>query len=133
MAKHNDLGKMGEMVAARHLMFHGYNILALDWHYGHKDLDIVAEKDGLTIFVEVKTRSTKRYGNPEEAVDNDKMHNLISSAQAYMRRYGINGPVRFDVIAVTGTGEPFEIDHFEDAFNSYSLTLLQGGGSYSKY
>jgi len=133
MALHNDLGKLGEKVAARHLMLQGYSILAMDWRLGHKDLDLVAQKDGTTVFVEVKTRSNNNYGTPEEAVDEQKMRNLMSAAAAYMARNNVNGPVRFDVIAITGTEEPFQLQHFTNAFDPHSLTLLQPSASFTKF
>lgn len=120
MAQHNELGKLGEQIAARYLLTHGYTLLAHDWHFGHKDLDLVVQKDGVTVFVEVKTRSTGDFGSPEEAVDHQKIRNIISAAQSYVRRNNIIGPIRFDVIAVVGTQEPYTITHFTDAFNPHS-------------
>ncbi len=122
MAKHNDLGRLGEQVAARHLLLSGYSILASDWHYGHKDIDLVCMKDGITVFVEVKTRAADTFGVPEAAVDRRKMRNLVSAAGRYVRLHRVSGPVRFDVISVVGTEEPFTITHIPDAFNPYSLT-----------
>ncbi len=122
MAKHNELGRLGEQVAARHLLLSGYSILASDWHYGHKDIDLVCMKDGITVFVEVKTRTADIFGMPEAAVDHRKMRNLVSAAGRYVRLHGVSGPVRFDVISVVGTAEPFTITHIPDAFNPYSLT-----------
>ena len=125
MALHNDLGRIGEKVAARHLMLNGYSILASDWRFGHKDLDLVAMKDGVTVFVEVKTRSTEAFGSPEEAVDINKMRNLISAANAYIRRFGVEGRVRFDVISVVGTCEPFKVTHIPSAFDPNSLSFYR--------
>lgn len=123
MAQHNDLGKLGEKVAARYLIMQGYNVLAVDWRCGHKDLDLVVTKEGTTVFVEVKTRTTDFFGTPEEAVDNEKIHNLMAAAQAYMVRNDVIGPVRFDVIAIVGKEEPFQITHFVDAFNPLSVNF----------
>ncbi len=109
-------------MAARYLLMNGYNIIASDWHYGHKDIDLVCNKDGTTVFVEVKTRATDNFGTPEDAVDYRKMRNLVSAANVYMMRNNVEGPVRFDVIAVVGEREPFKVTHFPDAFNPYSLT-----------
>ena len=80
MAKHNELGRLGERVAARFLLMNGYSIIASDWRYGHKDIDLVCNKDGTTVFVEVKTRATDNFGTPEDAVDYRKMRNLVSAA-----------------------------------------------------
>lgn len=114
MAHHNELGKMGEMVAARYLIQHGYFLLHTDYRVGHKDIDIVAFKDGVTVFVEVKTRSSDRFGSPAEAVDDKKIRFLVSAGHAYIRRFNVLGPVRFDVIAIVGNAEPFQITHITD-------------------
>ena len=121
MALHNEIGRIGEMVAARHLIQHGYSLLHTDYRVGHKDIDIVAFKDGITVFVEVKTRSTDRFGSPEEAVDDEKMRFLLSAANAYIKREGVMGPVRFDVIAVVGTAEPFSITHFTNVIDTLRI------------
>ncbi len=121
MAKHNELGRLGEKIAARHLLLDGYSVLASDWHFGHKDLDLVCAKDGITVFVEVKTRASDAFGDPEEAVDDTKMRNLVSAANSYIRRNKVLGPVRFDVVSVVGTEEPFKVTHTPDAFNPYSF------------
>lgn len=122
MALHNDLGKLGELVAARHLIMQGYSILSRDYRVGHKDIDIVASKDGTVVFVEVKTRQSNNFGEPEEAVTDEKIRNLISAANAYVQRYNVIGPIRFDVISLVGTEEPFEIKHIEGAFDPLSLS-----------
>ena len=64
MAAHNELGKEGELLAANHLQSEGYVIRHRDWRCGHKELDIVAEKDGTLVFVEVKTRKDVLFGLP---------------------------------------------------------------------
>ena len=75
MAKHNILGKDGEDAAVDYLVAHGYTLHERDWRVGHMDLDIIAEKDGEIVFVEVKTRQTDDYGSPEDAVTDKKMRN----------------------------------------------------------
>ena len=116
MAAHNELGKKGEELAAAHLLAEGYAIRHRNWRCAHKELDIVAEKDGLLVVVEVKTRTDTRFGLPEEAVSDGKIRRIVSSADAYLRKYGIDMPVRFDVIAVTGNAASHSIEHIEDAF-----------------
>lgn len=83
---------------------------------GKKDLDIVAEKDGTLIIVEVKTRRDRRFGSPEEAVDNRKIRHIIASTDAYIKHFKTDLPVRFDILTVTGMKPPFHIAHIEDAF-----------------
>ena len=84
---------------------------------GHKELDIVAEKDGTLVFVEVKTRKDVLFGLPEDAVTNGKIRRIVSSADAYLRKYAIDLPVRFDLITiVTGENGLPRLRHIEDAF-----------------
>ena len=116
MALHNDLGKEGEDAAVDYLTQKGYEIRHRDWHSGHRDLDIVAQKDSTLVIVEVKTRRDDRFGQPEEAVDNRKIRNIVASADAYVRKFAIDLPVRFDLITVVGIQPPFRIEHIEDAF-----------------
>lgn len=120
MASHNELGKWGEHQAQRYLLLHGYHILDVDWHLGHRDLDIVAEKLGFIIFVEVKTRSTDQFMTPEEAVNKEKIRNLLTSANAYLNKYKIDKPCQFDIIAIVGNPENFHIEHHKDAFDAYN-------------
>ena len=69
MAEHNNMGYWGEQQAASYLEANGYGIMARNWRLGHRDLDIVAHKDGTVVFVEVKTRRDNRYMEAEQAVD----------------------------------------------------------------
>ncbi len=122
MAAHNELGKWGEDLAIQLLESKGYGILHHDWKCGRRDLDIIAvtpEMDSLVI-VEVKTRRNNLFTEPEEAVTVPKMRSIATAANAYVKSFHINIPVRFDIIAVTGTNEDnAEVNHIEDAFIPY--------------
>lgn len=116
MAEHNILGKQGEDEAAKYLLDKGYVIRHRNWRSGKKELDIVAEHDNELIVVEVKTRKNDQFGNPEEAVNNQKIRHIIASTDAYLRKFCIDLPVRFDIITVIGKEAPFRMEHIEDAF-----------------
>lgn len=116
MAKHNILGHNGEEIAAHYLEKHGYAILDRNWHCGHKDLDLVAAKDGTIVFVEVKTRSGTAFGQPRDAVNMQKIRRLVQSADAYIRYKCIDMDVRFDVISIVFENRQFKIEHIEEAF-----------------
>jgi len=118
MAKHNILGKTGETIAADYLKGEGYTIRHCNWRSGHKELDIVAEKDGELVVVEVKTRTSTQFGNPEDAVTDRKIRNIVASTDAYLRLFDIDLPVRFDVITVTGDNGQYHIEHIPEAFFS---------------
>lgn len=116
MAIHNDLGRDGEQMASNLLEAKGYTIRHRNWRCGHKELDIVAEKDNLLVIVEVKTRKDTIFGTPEEAVTNAKIRRIVSSTDAYLRKYAIDKPVRFDLITIVTQQGNTQIDHIEDAF-----------------
>ena len=117
MAEHNDTGRWGEQEAAEYLERNGYRILWRDWRDGHRDLDIVAVDADQLVIVEVKTRRNADYMPPELAVDARKMRSLAIAAAKFASTYGIEFPLRFDIVAVTGKpGGDCEINHIEDAF-----------------
>lgn len=117
MAQHNELGRWGEMLAARMLEEKGYKIIAQDWRDGHKDLDIIAVFDGWLVVVEVKTRRNNDFLLPEQAVDRRKIKNITLATNRFVKSNRIDLPVRFDIVAITGTSvENCRIEHIEDAF-----------------
>ncbi len=116
MASHNELGTWGEELAADFLQQKGYTILERDWKSGHRDIDIVATDGETIIFVEVKTRRNRIFGEPEEAIDYQKMRNLRAAINHYVKFKHIRQEIRIDAITIVGTpeeGEP-EITHIED-------------------
>ena len=117
MAAHNESGKWGEDIATRYLSDNGYAIIERDWHCGRRDLDIIASKDDMLIIVEVKTRHNADYTRPEEAVGYDKAKSIAIASNAYVKSHRINLPIRFDIIAVTGSPDSeYQIRHITDAF-----------------
>ena len=115
MAEHNELGRWGEDVAANFLSEKGYTILERDWHSGHRDVDIIALKDNMIIFVEVKTRRNRMFSDPETAVNWRKITSLRLSANHYVKYRRIDLDIRYDIITVVGTpGIVPEINHIED-------------------
>ena len=111
MAEHNELGKAGENAAVAYLEEHGYLIRQRNWRKGHFELDIVAAKEN-----EVKSRSNTLFALPEEAVDLPKIKRTVRAADAYMKLFQIDVPVRFDIITVIGENGNFRIDHIKEAF-----------------
>lgn len=97
------LGRWGENIAVRVLQNRGYTILAQNLHIGHAEVDVLAQKDDELVFVEVKTRSSSAFGQPEEAVDERKLTHLIEAAQRYIIEQESELAWRIDVIAITGS------------------------------
>lgn len=111
-------GKDGEKLASRYLEGKGYEILEKNFRYKRGEIDLVAKKEGLLIFIEVKTRSGTGFGYPEEAVDEKKEEMVMDTADQYVYDKNWNGPIRFDIISILlkPSSEP-EIMHFKDAFH----------------
>jgi len=117
MAKHNETGIKGEEIAENFLQTKGYKILHRNWRWEKKEVDIIAETNGLLVFIEVKTRSASHFGFPEDAVGHYKQDYLKIAAEEFLHQYPIYTQIRFDIISIiTQQGLIKEIVHFEDAF-----------------
>ncbi len=116
MAQHFDLGKQGERIALQYLLNKGYIIHEKNWRCGKIEIDLIAEKDERIVFIEVKTRSTDYFGQPEEAVGRDKERQLINGAQLFADRHKLEEEIRFDIISIVLNAEEVRIKHIEDAF-----------------
>lgn len=111
-----ELGNTGEQIAADYLKSQGYDILHTNWHWGHKELDVVARKGQMLVVVEVKTRQNTVWQMPHEAVSRKKQRNIVLAADAYVSRLKDDYDVRFDVISVVWNGGRYTVEHIEDAF-----------------
>lgn len=119
MAEHLDIGKEGEEIATRYLEENHYTILARNWRYRHKEIDIVASRENRIIIVEVKVRKSIGGERLEEHVNRKKQRYLISAANAFMLKMNFDLGVRFDIILLTGESGDFTLEHIEDAFSSW--------------
>lgn len=112
----HELGKLGEELAINHLISKGYRILDRNWRSGHKEIDIIAMDGNTLVAVEVKTRKSNTFGDPDIAVGVMKQRMLIWAADAYVRYKNLNLDVRFDIISIVFTDTENKIEHIEDAF-----------------
>ncbi len=112
-----EFGVTGEQMAARYLEDQGYAILEHNYYNHHKEVDLIAIDQGELVFVEVKTRSTDYFMQPEEAVNHRKRQNLIRVANQYIRCHKRHETARFDVIAIVKNDEETRIKHIKNAFN----------------
>ena len=110
------LGQWGENRAAQYLETKGFRILMRNYRTPYGEVDLIVEKEGLTVFVEVKTRSGRDFGLPEEAVTPGKLQHLLKAIQVYWLEQESEKPWQVDVIAVLRKpGEKDgEIEHFEN-------------------
>jgi putative endonuclease len=112
------LGELGERIAARWLRHQGWEIVAHRFRNGRRDLDLIAERRGTVVFVEVKARRGEIFGDPVEAVTWRKQRELTRSAHVWIDRHGNPGQdYRFDVVGVLIGPERVRIRHVENAFS----------------
>jgi putative endonuclease len=108
------VGAWGEQAAAYYLAEHGYEIAARNVRTPYGEIDLIARKDGITIFVEVKARTSRSLGPPEIAVTPRKQAHMLDCAGHYAQQHGIDH-WQIDVIAVQELDHETEIAHFENA------------------
>ena len=118
MAKHNNLGKEGEVYARQYLEQHDYLILETNWRIGRMEADIIAYKDNHIVFVEVKTRTSEDYGEPESFVDTKKQQSYIRIANAYILKKNRPEEARFDIVSVVINNDGIKINHFINAYTT---------------
>jgi putative endonuclease len=117
-AHRQTLGKLGEDVACRELARRGYAILARRYRTRFGEIDIVAERAGTIVFVEVKARRTARFGMAAEAIPFWKRRRIAAMALDYLAWTSrVNARFRFDVVAIDGMQTPgMTVRVIEDAF-----------------
>jgi putative endonuclease len=116
MAQHNELGKKGEQLAVDFLIENNYDILERNYRFEKAEVDIIALKEDILAIVEVKTRSTADFGNPQDFVKPKQIKNLVKAVDAYVIENDLDLEVRFDIIALVKEGKGFQIEHLENAF-----------------
>lgn len=110
-------GKIGEDIAVEFLKSRGFDILEQNYYYQHGEIDIIAKQNGVLVFVEVKTRRSTAFGEPQESVTPKKQELLRRTAEGYVLERNI-GEVecRFDVVAIVMTDAGAECTHFRNCF-----------------
>jgi putative endonuclease len=116
MAKHYELGKKGEQLAADFLIENKYCILERNWRFQKAEIDILAQKEEILAVIEVKTRSSNYFGDPQDFVNPKKINLLVMAVNEYIIQNDLDVEVRFDIIAITKQKKGFAIEHLTDAF-----------------
>jgi len=114
MSHNQKVGRWGEQAAADYLSTKGYEILARNVRTPYGEIDLVTQKDGITVFVEVKTRTSSSFGPPEVAVTPRKQQHMLACAEHYTQQHEIDH-WQIDVIAIEKVNGQAEIVHFENA------------------
>jgi len=110
----NKKGHAGEQMAVDFLLKNDYSILDTNVSFREGEIDIVAQKDGLTVFVEVKYRTSKTFGSPEESLTAQKKSRLWTAIFSFCEQHHISeSDIRFDLIAIEQKNGRTEIRHYE--------------------
>ncbi|HYG52164.1 MAG TPA: YraN family protein [Flavobacteriales bacterium] len=113
-------GNQGEEIACKLLVDKGYTIHTRNYFFGKVEIDIIAEFQGIIVFIEVKSRSLDYLVEPALAVNIKKQKSIIKAADGYLREKGIDLESRFDIITVTWLDkQKTEVQHIEDAFYAF--------------
>ncbi|MDP2319728.1 MAG: YraN family protein [Acidobacteriota bacterium] len=111
------LGLEGEALAAAELERLGYQILDRRYRSRFGEIDLIAKDGPTVVFVEVKTKTDSRFGDPAEMVTTQKQRRLVSMAEEYVSGHQLHAtPCRFDVVAVDASIQPARIKVYKDAF-----------------
>lgn len=111
------LGKQGEEQAAIYLKEAGCTIIAQNYTCPWGEIDLIAQDGSYLVFVEVRVRSSQRYGSPLESVNAQKQAKVRKVAQYYLQMHGKHkGPIRFDVAGFTRSGKEFSLVYIRNAF-----------------
>jgi putative endonuclease len=117
-AARQQFGELGERIAERWLRRQGWRVVQRRFRNGHRDIDLVVEREGLVAFVEVKARRGQEFGDPVEAVNWKKQKELVRSASVWIDRHGRPAEsYRFDVVGVLVEGERVRVRHVANAFS----------------
>ena len=85
-----ETGRFGEKCVAKLLQKKGFTVVAANWHCRYGEIDIIAAKSGVTVFIEVKTIRSMRFCAPEDQFNSGKLHRVIRSARLYMGTFNLN-------------------------------------------
>lgn len=116
MAEHNELGKKGEGLAIAFLKDKGYKILEKNYRFQKAEVDVIAFKDKVLVGVEVKTRSTSHFGNPQDFVKTGQIQRLVLAMNHYAEVKDLDAEIRFDIVAIIKNAAGTRIELIEDAF-----------------
>ena len=116
MAQHNQLGKIGEGLAVDYLIGKGYQILTRNYIYQKAEVDIIAQTGNTLAIIEVKTRSTADFGDPQDFLKPKQIQRIVLAVDEFVSSNNLDVEVRFDIIAIVKNKAGVNIEHFEDAF-----------------
>ncbi len=111
-----ELGKLGEAIALKHLLDKGFTVHRKNFIFNHAEVDIVAEINGMLVFVEVKTRKSAYLSDPSLLVSRKKQKQIVKVSDHYAREFHPLKESRFDIIVIVTNDKYTSLEHIEDAF-----------------
>ncbi|MDO9347866.1 MAG: YraN family protein [Anaerolineales bacterium] len=110
------IGRWGEAVAADYLINKGFRLLTTNARTPYGEIDLICQREGQIVFVEVKTRTSHTFGYPEDSVTPRKQAHMLAAAEHYLQEHELDDDWQFDVIAVEGSpgDQSPRITHFEN-------------------
>ncbi len=115
--KNRSTGREGEQLAAEYLAHQGLKIIMRNYRYDRGEIDLVCADGNELVFVEVKTRSSDVFGNPEESVTESKQEQLRKLAEGYCQEFHLDDTIyRFDIVTVRKKEGTRIVEHLKDAF-----------------
>jgi putative endonuclease len=100
MAAHNEFGKAGEQMAAEWLVQHGFQLISRNWKFARYEVDIIASREGVLHFIEVKSRHDDAFGKPEDWVNRKKGRHLLTAGEAFQEKYPDWKLVQYDILSI---------------------------------
>ena len=119
MGESQKLGKWGEDAAVQYLKKKGFEILEMNWKFLHLEIDIVAMDADELVIIEVKTRGTDAFGEPEMFVNKQKQAKLIRAANLYLEQKKLDFEVRFDVVGIVKRNNESVLKYIPGAFQPF--------------
>jgi putative endonuclease len=117
MAAHNEFGKLGEQMAADWLILQGFVMVARNWKSGRYEVDIIANRNDVIHFIEVKSRHDDQFGKPEDWVGRKKGNHLLSAGEAFQNKYPRCKQIQYDILSILLTpGYKPEFFFIEDVY-----------------
>ncbi len=118
------VGSYFEKVAQHWLRRSNFNVIHRNWHAGHTELDIIAEKENLRVFVEVKYLSGRTNFFPESKINASKWKNILKAAHCFNSQYPNNKSIRYDVIAIVKNDWSMQLVHYKDAYTGLRWSYI---------
>jgi putative endonuclease len=117
MALNQETGRRGEQLAEAHLVSQGFCILHRNWRFSRYEIDLIATKESILHFIEVKTRRGSNFGLPEENVDVKKLEHMMTAAEEFLYQNPQWNLVQYDVLSITlGKDDEAEFFFIEDVY-----------------